>query len=299
MLDDRHYMRSDGRPGGSWGRQMSLTIVLIISLIVVFAFQQINAVYLRFPLLEYFALSNWGLSHGYVWQLLTFQFLHAGKMHIFCNLIGLWFFGKYIEERLGKFNLLKLYFLSGVVGGLLQSLLAWIFPYHFGVVPTVGASAGVFGLVAAFATLEPGAEILMFFFLPMRAISLLYIEGGIALFFTIVPSDPAVAHAAHLGGTLFGVAYVRWGLTSSRNWSEWNPLRRKLRREQMIRAATISPAKLRRRPKLFDTQDLPSEEFISQQVDPILDKISAHGIQSLTDRERQILQAARAKMAKR
>ena len=46
-------------------------------------------------------------------------------------------------------------------------------------------------------------------------------------------------------------------------------------------------------------QELPSEEFISKEVDPILDKISAHGIQSLTDRERQILQAARAKMSKR
>ena len=45
--------------------------------------------------------------------------------------------------------------------------------------------------------------------------------------------------------------------------------------------------------------DLPSEEFISKEVDPILDKISAHGIQSLTERERKILEAARAKMAKR
>jgi hypothetical protein len=46
-------------------------------------------------------------------------------------------------------------------------------------------------------------------------------------------------------------------------------------------------------------EDLPPEEFLSKEVDPILDKISAHGIQSLTDRERRVLQAARAKMAKR
>jgi hypothetical protein len=45
--------------------------------------------------------------------------------------------------------------------------------------------------------------------------------------------------------------------------------------------------------------EVPSEEFITREVDPILDKISAHGIQSLTERERKILEAARAKMAKR
>jgi hypothetical protein len=68
----------------------------------------------------------------------------------------------------------------------------------------------------------------------------------------------------------------------------------------------------RRRPKVFvhtrpspgwqaqkERAELPSEEFISQEVDPILDKISAHGIQSLTERERKILEAARAKMARR
>ena len=139
----------------------------------------------------------------------------------------------------------------------------------------------------------------MFSFLfPIRAKYLLYIYGAISLFFTIVPSQQ-IAYAAHLGGMAFGVAFVRWGMNSNRSWSEWNPLRRKLRREQMIRAATINPARIRRRPKLNETQDLGSDEFISKQVDPILDKISAHGIQSLTDRERQILQAARAKMAKR
>ena len=53
------------------------------------------------------------------------------------------------------------------------------------------------------------------------------------------------------------------------------------------------------RPQLEEPTELPSEEFIAKQVDPILDKISAHGIQSLTERERQILQAARNKMSKK
>jgi predicted DNA binding protein len=69
----------------------------------------------------------------------------------------------------------------------------------------------------------------------------------------------------------------------------------------MIKAATVRAphSKFRRRPQIEYSQDLPSEEFISKEVDPILDKISAHGIQSLTPRERDILQAARARMSKR
>ena len=279
---------------------MPASILLIISLIVAFALQEINAVYIHFPVGDYLVLSNEGLRHGYVWQLLTFQFLHAGFLHLFFNLIGVWFFGRFVEERLGKGHFLKLYFLSGVAGGLLQSLLGWVFPYHFGA-GVVGASAGVCGLIAAFSIIEPDATIMAYFFIPIRAKYLLYIEGAIALFFTIVPAD-GVAHAAHLGGILFAVGYMRWGLNASRAWADWNPFHRKLRRERMVKAATVKPSplsKLRRRPRVEDAQEVPSAEFISQQVDPILDKISAHGIQSLTDSEREILQAARARMSKR
>ncbi|HEX4644691.1 MAG TPA: rhomboid family intramembrane serine protease [Verrucomicrobiae bacterium] len=296
MLDDRHYMRPEYRPRFSLGRVMPLSVLLIVAMIVAYALEQVDIAYQHGAHLTYLILSPEGLRHGYVWQLLTFQFLHIGGLHLFCNLLGIWFFGRFVEARLGRAHFLGLYFLSGIVGGLFQSFLGFILPYQFGG-PVVGASAGVFGLIAAFTTMEPDSEILMFFVLPVRAKYLFYISAGIALFFTIVPSEPGIAHAAHLAGLLFGVAYVRWGVGSAWKWGEWNPFRGKLRRERMIKAAIIPP-KLRRRPKLDEDQDLPSEEFISKEVDPILDKISAHGIQSLTDRERRILEAARAKMSK-
>jgi len=296
MLDDRHYMRPEYRPRFSLGRIMPLSVLLIVVLIIAYALEQIDIAYFHGAHLDYLILSPAGLRHGHVWQLLTFQFLHNGLWHLFCNLLGVWFFGRFVEARLGRVHFLGLYFLSGIVGGLLQSLLGFIFPLLFGG-PVVGASAGVFGLIAAFTTMEPESEILMFFLFPLRAKYLFYISAGIALFFTIVPSEPGMAHAAHLGGILFGAAYVRWGVGSAWKWGAWNPFRGKMRRERMIKAATVAP-KLRRRPRLDEAPDLPSEEFISQEVDPILDKISAHGIQSLTDRERRILEAARAKMSK-
>lgn len=299
MLEDRDYMRSpaDGRP--PLGLVMPLTVMLMIVLVVAFALQQIDIVYFHFSINEYLALSTEGLRNGYVWQLLTFQFLHGGLLHLGFNLIALWCFGRYVEVRLGKPHFLMLYFLSGIAGGLLQALLGWVFPYHFGG-PTVGASAGICGLLAAFSMLEPEGIILVSFLLPMRAKYLLYISLGIAGFFTIVPSDPLVAHAAHLGGMLFGMAYVRWMIKSNWQHSNWRPFQSRRRKLELVKAASLKPGKLRRsQPNPEEQPELPSEEFIATQVDPILDKISAHGIQSLTERERQILQAARNKMTKR
>ncbi len=162
----------------------------------------------------------------------------------------------------------------------------------------MGASAGVCGLLAAFATYDPEMVILVCFILPMRAKYLLYISFAVALFFTIVPTEPGIAHAAHLGGLIFGAAYVYHRTNKIRNLSEWNPLHRKLRREKMIKAATVKPLRLRRQAMLEEPREEIPAEFISREVDPILDKISAHGIQSLTERERQILQAARARMSR-
>jgi membrane associated rhomboid family serine protease len=297
MLDDRSYMRPDYEPYGRSRLMMPMTTVLMIALIVAFALQQINGVYIHFSALRYLALSGEGLRNGYVWQLLTFQFLHASLGHIFWNLVGLWCFGRSVEDRLGKAHFLMLYFLSGVAGGLLQGVLGIAFPSHFGG-PTYGASAGIAGLVAAFATMEPDARILYSLIIPLRAKHVLYISFAIALFFTLVPSNTDIAHAAHLGGILFGVAYIRRGIGFSQSLAEWNPLRRRSRREKMIKAATVKLPRFGRQANLEETTELPSEEFMSKEVDPILEKISAHGIKSLTEREREILQAARARMSK-
>jgi membrane associated rhomboid family serine protease len=291
-------MRSDYEPPGSPLRFSSrASTVLMVSLVAVFVLQQIDLAYLHLPTYDYLPLSTQGLLHGYVWQLLTFQFLHANVTHLGFNLIGIWFFGRYVEDRLGPGRFLTLYFLSGVAGGLLQCLLGWIFPSHFGI-PALGASAGICGLIAAFCSLEPEGVIMLFFVLPMKAKQLLYISAGIAVFFIIVPTDPDVAHAAHLGGMLFGVFYIRKGLEWTRGLADWNSSRHRLHREQILRAGSPKLARPRR-PKAEENPELPPKEFISQEVDPILDKISAHGIQSLTERERQILQAARSKMSKR
>ncbi len=278
--------------------QLSATVWLMIAITVAFAFQQINAVYSRVDLAPWLALSIEGLKKKYLWQLVTFQFLHAGFLHLLFNLVALWAFGRTVEDRLGKAHFLKLYFFSGVLGGLLYALFAWQFEKFFGTLPVVGASAGIFALLAAFGRLAPENEILLCFVVPVKGKYFLMIAAGVTLFFTIVPSDPGVAHAAHLGGLLGGLAYVAWGIRPHGSEVGWHPLTSRLRRRQLVKAVALKPLPWRGSHDT-DTGDLPSGDFISRDVDPILDKISVHGIHSLTERERKTLEAARARMAKK
>ena len=291
MLDDRPYMREPrygSRPPLSW------TWILILANLGVFILTEINRVYIRWNVDEYFALSNEGLKRGFVWQIITFQFLHAGLSHFLLNMLGLFFCGKAMEQVLGGKRYLQLYFLSGIAGGILQCLLGFISPIFGGAV--VGASASLFGLIAAFTRMYPEQQILLMFVIPVKARYFLWGAIGISVFYILVPGGQ-VAHGAHLGGILAGVLYVRYFIHG--NWTLSMPSISLPRRAQKTQGGLSRPAWRTRETASASDIELPPADFISREVDPILDKISAHGIQSLTERERKILEAARAKMARR
>jgi rhomboid family protein len=285
MLENRDYMRSSspGRFGG-----MSPSVTLMVVLTVIFALQCVNDVYFGLPAEEWLALTPYALSKGYVWQLLTFQFLHGGVGHLIGNLLGLWFFGRFVESILGTRRFLIAYFGSGAVGGLLQGVLMLLFPQHFPPM-AFGASAGVAGIFAIFARMQSDTEIRWNFILPIRADVLLWATAAISLFFTIVPSvrGGMIAHAAHLGGILIGVLWVKLG---------WHHHYVPLPWENWFRRGSPPPGPARRPSRPAESAS--AEEFLQREVDPILEKISAQGIQSLTAREREILEKARSKMDK-
>ena len=293
-LADRHYMRE---PTSRW--RFSATVSLVIVLAIAFVIQR--AIIPPHVVGDYLALSLRGLKHGFVWQLLSFQFLHANFLHLLFNGFTLWMFGREVEEVLGKARFLTLYFLSGAIGGLIQALLALVSLNLFGG-EVVGASAGIFGVVAAFTMIAPNRVLTMFAFyvipISMKAKVLLLVETAAAVLGMLAPGlfGLHIAHAAHLGGILTGVAFMKFSLTASD--SDWSSFESRRRKRELIKAVSIKIPKWPHG-STESPGEATREEFISREVDPILDKISQHGIQSLTEHERKVLEAARNKMAKR
>lgn len=149
--------------------------------------------------------------HGYIWQIVTYSFFHAGLSHWLFNMISLWMFGSAIESAWGPRRFLELYFI-GVVGAALTTI-ALSFAHILGnpLTPTVGASGGIFAVLIAFGILFAESEIMMIPF-PFLIKAKYFI--GILIVVTLalaLSGGGDVAYVAHLGGLLFGWLYVRRG----------------------------------------------------------------------------------------
>jgi len=197
-----------------------------------------------------------------------------------------------VESALGSHRFLSIYLVSGIIGGLVQMVFAMLMPSFD--LPVVGASAGASGLVAAFAVInwtEPFTIILYFVPITMRGRTLLVVSIVIAVV-GILNVNSNVANAAHLGGVLAGFLYARQMVNG--HWPDWRIFPRRERPRQVVAARTGENKFWRSSP--VEEEDASTDNFLQREVDPILEKISAHGIQSLTSRERDILEAARKKM---
>ena len=147
---------------------LSVTAKLGIAFVVVFALQCINWAYFNSPVESWLGLTRPGLRHGWLWQLLTFQLLHAGFLHLLFNLLMFLWLGRFAESVMGSRRMLLAFFGTGAAGGLLQGALMLLFSNSFGPV-MFGASAGVSGLLAIFASLEADSEIRLYGVLPIKA----------------------------------------------------------------------------------------------------------------------------------
>lgn len=238
----RDYMRDGRGPSGKSGpSSWSVVTWLLLVNIAVYLLQ--NTVFYDPAsrgknVLE---LTPEGLLSGHVWQLLSYQFAHANTFHLLANCVGLFFLGRLLLQLVSGRHVLALYFLGGLVGGLAQALLGAALGWAN---PVVGASASVYAIVFAVATLIPrqAFTFLLFFFLPVRltmkrlAIVLIVIDGTRMIFqlFASAPASPGGGHGiavfAHLGGAAAGWLYVRFLLESLRKRGSRSRSRRPLRR---------------------------------------------------------------------
>ncbi|HEX9879985.1 MAG TPA: rhomboid family intramembrane serine protease [Candidatus Binatia bacterium] len=145
-------------------------------------------------------------QEGYLWQLFTYQFLHGGLFHLLFNMLALWMFGCDLERRWGPSFFFKYYFVSAVGGGLLN---AAFLPSQS--VPSIGASAGVYGVLLAYGLAYPNRTIYFYFLFPIKMKHFVLIIGAISLYSSLMASGSGIAHLAHLGGMGFGYLYLRCG----------------------------------------------------------------------------------------
>ena len=142
----------------------------------------------------------------YVWQLVTYMFLHASITHILFNMLTLWMFGMQLERDWGSRQFLKFYFYCGIAAGVCVLGVNMLLGYWY--TPTVGASGAIFGLLVAFGVMYPNQTVLMYFLFPIKAKYLVMIFVAIELLLTFGPNT-SVSTIAHLGGAAFGFVYLK------------------------------------------------------------------------------------------
>ena len=158
----------------------------------------------------------------WLWQPVTYLFLHGGLFHLLFNMLALWMFGTELERLWGSTFFLKYYFVTGIGAGL-TTLAVSLLPtgpgtqMYYSV--TVGASGAVYGLLLAYALYYPDRPIYLYLLFPIPAKYFVMIIGGIAFYSSASASGGGVAHIAHLGGLVFGAGVLwRWGWRPGMTW---------------------------------------------------------------------------------
>jgi membrane associated rhomboid family serine protease len=152
------------------------------------------------------------LHYGMVWQLVTYSFLHGSVSHVLLNMLTLWMFGSQEEQDWGSRKFLEFYFFCVIGAALVTVAVSYTgLPGASPLVPTIGASGGIYGLLIAFGMLYGDREILLFPFpFSIKAKYLVGIIIFVVVIATFQPSQGGVANFAHLGGLLFGFLYIKF-----------------------------------------------------------------------------------------
>ncbi len=228
---------------------------------------------------HWMALDGEGVSAGYYWKFLTYQFLHANPLHLLANMLLLYFAGREVEPIVGARNFLGIYLLGTLVGGAAH----WAAMPEY---PLVGASPGVAAVLMAFSTILPELEVTvsLFFVLPVRLrakhLAFALVLTSAVLWATLATHTiAAIGPAAMLAGCAVGWLYVK-------QLGFGNPL-------------AIQRYIFEKRQRAARMERMSPDQFISCEIDPILDKISRQGMHSLSRAERKILEKGREKIATR
>lgn len=231
-------------------------------------------------LIHIFGLTPILVKKGFIWQPITYMFLHGGLFHLLFNMFVLWMFGCEIERTWGTREFVKYYFLTGIGAGLFTLFLS--FNSH---IPTIGASGAIFGILVAFALMFPDRLIYLYFLIPIKAKYLVAFFAVIELLASFRHTSDGIGHFAHLGGMIVGYVYIKadFRIPAFFRLSTYVVRIRNFRHQRRMKAVS----KQRER-----------EERLMDKVDQILDKINQVGYDNLTREEKRILERASQLLSK-
>mgnify|MGYP001436822334 CR=1 FL=1 len=132
------------------------------------------------------------VTQGMVWQLVSYMFLHGGVMHVLLNMVYLVMFGSDLERWWGSREFLKYYFICGVGAGVIHVITTYVFNLN-PLIPTIGASGAVFGVLIAYGMAFPTRRILLWFVIPVSARALVAIAASIWPARRATKLDPLIA----------------------------------------------------------------------------------------------------------
>jgi membrane associated rhomboid family serine protease len=225
---------------------------------------------------HFLALDASAVRGGEYWRIITHQVFHANLPHFLLTVGAVFFAGREVEPIIGRKSFVGLCVAAGILGAIADMLL---FPR----VVVSGFSASAAAIVAAYATILPELEHRFSLIIPRPlrfrakhgALVLLLACAGLLAFRVLLEIGP--------GGILLGAA-VGWGWARRLGFGNafWFQRRRMEERQQALRRLRMN-----------------AEEFVAQEIDPILEKISREGVGSLTRAERKILEEGRGKLAQK
>ncbi len=219
------------------------------------------------------------ISDLMLWQPFTYLFFHApfyssvGISHILLNMLGLWVFGRELEQAWGKTKFLRYYFIIGIGSG----LITYFFQMNSDN-PVIGASGAVYGVLLAYGVSYPNRMLYIWGLIPVRSLWLVIIMGSIA-FFGLLGNSDGISHVTHISGMLIGYVLLK------KNWrwrDIWFAIRKKTIEFQVQRYEEKSIKK----------------KMLQKDVDVILEKIQKVGFIGLSDKEQSKLYEASKTMSK-
>ena len=213
----------------------------------------------------------------FLWQPVSYMFLHGGFMHLFFNMFALWMFGTELEQQWGTKFFLQYYFISGIGAGILSAVIQ-----PASQVPIIGASGAIYGLLLAFALMYPNRIVYLNFLFPIKVKYFVMIFAAIELFASMGGRglQDGVAHLTHLSGMIFGYLY----LLGRQQWQ-------KRKRGQVNKPRKKVTFHWGNKTKDYTQKISGSNETLTneQEFEKLLNKVRLNGYASLSEKEKDRL----------